>query len=73
MAQVVNGRSITKEARFQSQAKPWLIYDEKVTLRVGFQRVYSVTPPALHSHSPIHLSPLCIISAIDSVFKQNTK
>lgn len=35
---------------------------ENVTLREGFQRVYSIILPAFHFDSWIHLSPRCIIS-----------
>jgi len=47
MAQLVNGRSLTAEARFQSQSNPSLISGEKLTLREGFQRVYAIIPPTL--------------------------
>jgi len=53
MAQVVNGRFLTAEARFQSQANLWLICGEKVTLRVVFKNIFSHTTgaPFLFIHS----------------------
>jgi len=75
MAQVVNGRPLTAEARFQSRANPWLICGGKNGTDKGFSKnMFSHTRnKCIHPYSSIHLSPRCIIPAIDSVVKQHTK
>jgi len=73
MVQVVNGRPLTAEARFQSWANSWLICIRKNGTDKGFSKIMFSHTTCVHSHSSIHLSPRCIIPAIESVFKQNTK
>jgi hypothetical protein len=73
MAQVVNGRPRTAEARFQSQANLGRVCGGKLALRGKFQRIYSLILTALLSHSSIHQLPRYIIPVIDSDFKQHKK
>jgi len=73
LAEVVDGGLLTAEARIQSRIILWLFCCRNLALPEGFQRVYLVITPALHSHSSIHVQPRCIIPANDSVFKQHTK
>jgi len=73
MAEVVNGRLLTAEARFQSRFKSCLVYGGKIGTERGFPKSTIVILPVFPSHSSIHPSPRCIIPEIDSVFKEHTK
>jgi hypothetical protein len=56
MAKVVNGQPITAEARFQSQANPWLICGGKSDTEREFSKsIFSrnTGPPFSFIHSPI--------------------